>query len=37
MTKRFDKLAENLVNIDNTFSSQQEAEALLRARVMPVV
>ena len=37
MNKRYDKLAANLVNIDNTFSSQQEAEALLRERVMPVV
>jgi fatty acid desaturase len=37
MNKRFDKLADNLVNIDNTFSSQQEAEELLRQRVMPIV
>lgn len=37
MGKRYDKLAENLVNIDNTFSSQAEAEALIRERLMPVV
>jgi hypothetical protein len=36
MNKRYDKLASHLVNIDNTFSSQQEAEELLRQRVMPV-
>jgi hypothetical protein len=37
MNKRFDKLADHLVNIDNTFKSQAEAEALLRERVMPIV
>ena len=36
MTKKYDRLAENLVNIDNTFASQQEAEALLRERVMKI-
>ncbi|HEX5111443.1 MAG TPA: fatty acid desaturase [Saprospiraceae bacterium] len=36
MGKRYDKLADNLVNIDNTFSSKEEAMALLKARVQPV-
>lgn len=36
MNKRYDKLAENLVNIDNTFSSQAEAEELIRQRLLPV-
>jgi fatty acid desaturase len=36
MTKNYDKLAENLVNIDNTFQSQDEAVALLKERVQPV-
>lgn len=37
MNKRYDKLADHLVNIDNTFSSQAEAEALIRERLMPVI
>ena len=36
MTKNYDKLAENLVNIDNTFQSKDEAVALLKERVQPV-
>jgi hypothetical protein len=32
MTKRYDKLASNLVNINNTFSSDEEAIALMKAR-----
>jgi hypothetical protein len=32
MTKRYDKLADNLVNIDNTFSSREEAIALMKER-----
>jgi fatty acid desaturase len=36
MNKRYDKLADNLVNINNTFSSQQEAMALLKERVNPI-
>jgi fatty acid desaturase len=36
MGKRYDLLADNLVNIDNTFSSKEEAMALLKARVMPI-
>ena len=36
MFKRYDLLADNLVNIDNTFSSKEEAIALLKARVQPV-
>jgi fatty acid desaturase len=36
MTKRYDKLADNVVNIDNTFSSQQEVIALMKERVNPI-
>jgi phosphoribosyl-dephospho-CoA transferase len=32
MTKRYDKLAARLVNIDNMFSSEQEAIAILQQR-----
>jgi fatty acid desaturase len=32
MTKRYDKLAKNLVNVNNMFSSEEEAIALMRAR-----
>jgi hypothetical protein len=32
MTKRYDKLAKNLVNINNMFSSEEEAIALMKAR-----
>ena len=32
VTKRYDKLAKNLVNINNTFSSDEEAIALMKAR-----
>jgi fatty acid desaturase len=32
MTKRYDKLADNLVNINNMFSSKEEAIALLKER-----
>ncbi|MFN4314265.1 MAG: fatty acid desaturase family protein [Chitinophagaceae bacterium] len=37
MTKRYDKLADNLVNINNMFSSREEAIALMkeRTRKMP--
>ncbi len=37
MNKRYDKLADHLVNLDNTFSSQAEAEALIRERLRPVM
>lgn len=37
MTKKYDKLADNLVNIDNTFKSHQEAVMLLKERVIPIV
>ena len=37
MTKHYDKLADNLVNIDNTFSSKQEAIDLMKQRVMKIV
>ena len=36
MTKSYDKLADHLVNIDNTFSSKQEAIALMKQRVMKI-
>ena len=36
MTKQYDKLADNLVNIDNTFVSKEEAIALLKERVHPI-
>ena len=32
MTKRYDKLADNLVNVNNMFSSREEAIALMRER-----
>jgi hypothetical protein len=32
MTKRYDKLASRLVNIDNMFSSEEEAILLLQQR-----
>ena len=32
MTKRYDKLADNLVNINNTFSSKEEAIELMKER-----
>jgi fatty acid desaturase len=37
MTKRYDKLAKNLVNIDNAFSSEDEAIALMQERVKKIV
>ena len=37
MTKRYDKLADNLVNIDNTFSSKEEAIALMKERTKKIV
>lgn len=33
LTKRYDKLANHLVNIDNTFANEEEAIALMKARV----
>lgn len=36
MTKRYDKLADNLVNIDNTFSSKEEAIALMKERTKKI-
>lgn len=36
MTKNYDKLADSLVNIDNTFKSHEEAVALLKERVKPI-
>ena len=37
MTKRYDKLADNLVNIDNTFSSKEEAIALMKERTKKII
>jgi fatty acid desaturase len=37
MTKRYDKLADNLVNIDGAFSSREEAIALMKERVKKIV
>jgi fatty acid desaturase len=36
MTKRYDKLADNLVNIDNAFSSKEEAIALMKERTRKI-
>ncbi len=36
MTRRYDRLADNLVNIDQTFSSREEAIQLMRERVKPI-
>jgi hypothetical protein len=36
MTKRYDKLADNVVNIDNTFTSKQEVIDLMKERVMKI-
>jgi len=37
MTKRYDKLADNLVNINNTFASKEEAIALMKERTRKLV
>ncbi len=37
MNKRYDKLADNVVNIDNTFKSKQEVIDLMKERVMRIV
>jgi fatty acid desaturase len=36
MTKRYDKLADNLVNINNMFSSKEEAIALMKERTKKI-
>ena len=36
MTKRYDKLAQNLVNINNMFSSEEEAIRVMRERTKKV-
>jgi hypothetical protein len=36
MTKRYDKLADNLVNINDTFSSREEAIALMKERAKKI-
>jgi fatty acid desaturase len=37
MTRRYDKMADNLVNVNNTFSSREEAIALLKSRTRKLV
>ena len=37
MTKRYDKLADNVVNINNTFSSKEEVIALMKERTRKLV
>jgi hypothetical protein len=37
MTKRYDKLADNLVNIDNAFASRDEAIAVMKERTKKIV
>jgi len=32
MTKRYDKIADNLVNVNNSFSSREEAISILKQR-----
>lgn len=36
MFKKYDKLVENMVNIDNTFASDEEARALVIERLKPI-
>ena len=36
LTKKYDKLADNLVNIDNTFSSREQAIALMKERTKKI-
>lgn len=36
LTKRYDKLADNLVNINNTFSSREQAIALMKERTRKI-
>ena len=37
MTKRYDKLADNVVNVNNMFSSKEEAMALLKERTKKIL
>ena len=37
MTKRYDKLADNLVNINNCFANRDEAIALMKERIQRIV
>lgn len=37
MTKRYDKLAKNVVNINNMFSSEEEAIALMKERTKKII
>jgi fatty acid desaturase len=37
MTKRYDKLADNLVNLNNMFSSKEEAIAVMRERTKKII
>ena len=36
LTKRYDKLADNLVNINNMFSSREEAIAVMKERTRKI-
>ncbi len=36
MTKRYDKLARNLVNINNTFETEAQAISLMKKRVQKI-
>ena len=36
LTKRYDKLADNLVNINNMFSSREQAIALMKERTKKI-
>lgn len=36
MTKNYDKLADNLVNVNNMFSSKEEAIAVMKERTRPI-
>jgi hypothetical protein len=36
MTKRYDKLAQNLVNVNNMFSSEEEAIRVMKERTKKV-
>jgi hypothetical protein len=36
MTRNYEKLADNLVNINNTFSSREEAIAIMKERLKKI-
>jgi len=37
MTKRYDKLSDNIVNINNAFSSKEEVMALMKERAKRII